>query len=90
MNRLNEYESKSDEAKQMGYAPQRDLEMETLVGVLRGEILVHNHCYRADEMATMINIANEFNYKITAFHHGVEAYKIADLLAENNMWSLMG
>ena len=85
LNRLNEYESKSDEAKEMGYAPQRDLEMETLIGVLRGEILVHNHCYRAEEMATMINIANEFNYKITAFHHGVEAYKIADLLAENNI-----
>ena len=85
LNRLNEYESKSTEAKEMGYAPQRDLEMETLVGVLRDEILVHNHCYRADEMATMINIANEFNYKITAFHHGVEAYKIADLLAENNI-----
>ena len=85
LNRLNEYESKSDDAKEMGYAPQRDLEMETLAGVLRGEILVHNHCYRADEMATMINIANEFNYKITAFHHGVEAYKIADLLAENNI-----
>ena len=85
LNRVDEYESKSDEAKEMGYAPQRDLEMETLAGVLRGEILVHNHCYRAEEMATMINIANEFNYKITAFHHGVEAYKIADLLAENSI-----
>ena len=85
LSRLNEYEAKSDEAKEMGYKPQRDLEMETLAGVLRGEILVHNHCYRAEEMATMINIANEFNYKITAFHHGVEAYKIADLLAENNI-----
>ena len=85
LSRINEYESKSDDAKEMGYAPQRDLEMETLAGVLRGEILVHNHCYRAEEMATMINIAKEFNYKITAFHHGVEAYKIADLLAENNI-----
>ena len=85
LNRVDEYESKSEEAKEMGYAPQRDLEMETLAGVLRGEILVHNHCYRAEEMATMINIANEFNYKITAFHHGVEAYKIADLLAENGI-----
>ena len=85
LNRVDEYELKSDEAKEMGYAPQRDLEMETLAGVLRGEILVHNHCYRAEEMATMINIANEFNYKITAFHHGVEAYKIADLLAENGI-----
>ena len=63
----------------------RDIRNETLAAVLDGEILVHNHCYRADEMATMINIANEFNYKITAFHHGVEAYKIADLLAENNI-----
>ena len=85
LSRLDEYEAKSEEAKEIGYAPQRDLEMDTLTGVLRGEILVHNHCYRAEEMATMINIANEFNYKITAFHHGVEAYKIADLLAENNI-----
>ena len=85
LRRLNEYEEKSDEAKELEYAPTRDLEMETLVGVLKGEILVHNHCYRADEMATMIDIAKEFNYKITAFHHGVEAYKIADLLADNGI-----
>lgn len=63
----------------------RNLKNETLVGVLDGEILVHNHCYRADEMATMINIAEEFDYKITAFHHAVEAYKIADLLADNKI-----
>ena len=63
----------------------RNLRYETLVGVLDGEILVHNHCYRADEMATMINIAEEFDYKITAFHHAVEAYKIADLLADNKI-----
>ena len=59
--------------------------MDTLAGVLNGEILVHNHCYRAEEMVVMIDIANEFGYKITAFHHAVEAYKIADLLADNNI-----
>ena len=85
LRKLIEYEEKSDEAKELEYAPRRDLEMETLAGVLKGEILVHNHCYRAEEMATMIDIAKEFNYKITAFHHGVEAYKIADLLAENGI-----
>jgi imidazolonepropionase-like amidohydrolase len=85
LNRLNEYESKSEEAKEMGYKPTRDLELDTLAGVLRGEILVHNHCYRADEMASMIDVAKEFGYKITAFHHGVEAYKIADLLADNGI-----
>ena len=85
LSKLDEYVAKSDEAKELSYKPTRDLELETLAGVLRDEILVHNHCYRADEMATMIEIAKEFNYKITAFHHAVEAYKIADLLAENNI-----
>jgi imidazolonepropionase-like amidohydrolase len=69
--------------------PARNLQLETLAGVLDGEILVHNHCYRADEMATMINIAKEFGYKITSFHHAVEAYKIRDLLAENNICASM-
>ena len=48
---------------------------------MRGNILVHNHCYRADEMATMLDIAQEFGYRISTFHHGVEAYKLADRLA---------
>jgi imidazolonepropionase-like amidohydrolase len=68
-----------------GEAPTRDLQLETLAGVLDGDILVHNHCYRADEMAVMIDVAQEFGYNISAFHHAVEAYKIPDLLAENNI-----
>jgi imidazolonepropionase-like amidohydrolase len=65
--------------------PNRDLQLETLAGVLDGDILVQNHCYRADEMLTMIDIAKEFGYKVTAFHHAVEAYKIADVLAANDI-----
>ncbi len=65
--------------------PTRDLELETLMGVLNGEINIHNHCYRADEMANMIELAKEFDYEIAAFHHAVEAYKIGDLLAENDV-----
>jgi imidazolonepropionase-like amidohydrolase len=65
--------------------PKRDLKLDTLVGVLKGEILVHNHCYRADEMATMIDLSKEFGFHIAAFHHAVEAYKIAPLLAENKV-----
>ncbi len=67
--------------------PVRDLEKETLAGVLAGEILVQNHCYRADEMLTMIDIAREFGFKIAAFHHAVEAYKIADVLAREGICS---
>lgn len=74
-----------------GEAPDRDLEMDTLAGVLNGDILVHMHCYRADEMAQVMDMSREFGYKVTAFHHAVESYKIADKLAEydacSSMWA---
>jgi imidazolonepropionase-like amidohydrolase len=69
--------------------PERNLQLETLAGVLEGEIRIQNHCYRADEMATMINISREFGYKIASFHHAVEAYKVRDLLAENDICASM-
>lgn len=65
--------------------PARDLKLETLAAVLHGEILVDMRCYRADEMAIMMDVAKEFHYKIAAFHHAVEAYKIVPLLKENNV-----
>jgi len=71
-----EYRRKRDAGK----LETRDLAMETLAGVLDGEILVQNHCYRADEMALVLDMAREFGYKVTSFHHAVEAYKIGDLL----------
>ena len=43
------------------------------------------HCYRADEMLTILDMADEFDYKVGTFHHGVEAYKIADTLAEKGV-----
>lgn len=68
-----------------GDPPDRNLNNETLAEVLRGNIYVHNHCYRADEMVQMMDIAKEFGYRIRSFHHGVEAYKIADLLARDSI-----
>ena len=65
----------------------RDLAKETLKGVLDGEILIQNHCYRADEMAIVLDMAKEMGYKVAAFHHAVESYKIADLLKENGVCS---
>ncbi|HVR82150.1 MAG TPA: amidohydrolase [Luteimonas sp.] len=59
----------------------RDLKLDTLAGAINGDIRVHIHCYRADEMATMLDLAKEFGFKVAAFHHGVEAYKLADRLA---------
>ncbi len=65
----------------------RDLAKETLKGVLDGDILIQNHCYRADEMALVLDMAKEMGYKVAAFHHAVEAYKIGDLLRENDVCS---
>ena len=62
--------------------PKQDLRLETLAAAMNGEIQVQIHCYRADEMAIMLDLAEEFDFKVAAFHHGVEAYKIADRLAE--------
>lgn len=61
--------------------------LEILSAVLNGDIKVHIHCYRADDMATMIDMSNEFGFKITAFHHAVEAYKIPKLLADEEICS---
>ena len=87
--RLKEYAEKSEEAKEMSYSPSRDLGLETLVGVLEGDILVQMHCYRGEEMAVMLDVAKEFDYKITTFHHAIEAYKVADILAQNSVCAAM-
>src|SRR5687767_7873948 len=84
--RAQEYDRRWDKyEKDGGDMPSRDLAMDTLRGVLDGDILVHNHCYRADEMANIIDMSKEFGYKVSTFHHAVEAYKIADLLKDNNI-----
>ncbi len=69
--------------------PKRDLKLETLAEVMKGNIRVHMHCYRSDEMATMLDVADEFGFKIVAFHHAVEAYKIADRLADKGVCAAM-
>jgi imidazolonepropionase-like amidohydrolase len=71
--------------------PPLDLKLETLGGVLRGEILVQIHCYRATEMAELVKISDEYGFQIRSFHHALEAYKIRDILVAHgiaiNTWS---
>jgi len=65
--------------------PARDFGLETLAEVLEGKLLVHNHCYRADEMALMLDLAKEYGFQIRSFHHALEAYKLADRLAQEGV-----
>jgi imidazolonepropionase-like amidohydrolase len=81
-------------ADRKGEPPARDLAMETLAEVLRGNILVQWHCYTANDMEGAIEVADEFGFQIRSFHHGVEAYKLADILAQKgisaSLWSDWG
>ena len=65
--------------------PKRDLDLDTLVGVLDGRILPQIHCYRADDMLSMLQVAEETGWQVRSFHHATEAYKIRDVLAEKQV-----
>ena len=72
----------ADKPPEQPQPPARDFALETLAGVLRGEIYLHNHCYRADEMALMLDLAATYGFTIRSFHHATDAYKLADRLAQ--------
>jgi imidazolonepropionase-like amidohydrolase len=61
--------------------PHRDLKLEALADILRGKLLVQIHCYRADEFLTEEAIAKEYGFKIRAFHHALEMYKVGGKIA---------
>ena len=64
-------------------SPKRDLQLEPLVEVLEGKRYVHSHCYRADEILMLINLADEFGFKIKTFQHVLEGYKVAKEIARH-------
>ena len=68
-----------------GNAPDRDLRIEALVEILEGRRNVHIHCYRQDEMQNMIQLSKDFGFRIRSFQHTVEGYKVASLLARENV-----
>jgi imidazolonepropionase-like amidohydrolase len=81
MREWDEYNAKAQKGDKDAKPPKKDLKLEALADVLRGKLLVQIHCYRADEFLTEMAIAHEFGYKIRAFHHALEMYKVADKVA---------
>lgn len=75
------YDAKVKKGEKDVVAPKRDLKLEALADVLRGKLYVQIHCYRADEFLTEEAIAKEYGYKIRAFHHALEMYKVAPEIA---------
>ena len=71
-------EQASDDPEKM---PERDLGMETLVEVLEGKRIVHNHTHRHDDILTAIRLSKEFGYRMV-LHHVSEAWKVEDEIAK--------
>jgi imidazolonepropionase-like amidohydrolase len=63
--------------------PRRDLRLEALADVLKGDLKVHCHCYRADEILMLLRVADRFGVKIKSLQHVLEGYKIAPEIAEH-------
>jgi imidazolonepropionase-like amidohydrolase len=78
------YERRAKAGK-VGDPPRRDARLDTLREVFHGRIRINMHCYRASDMATAIQMSHEFGYRISSFHHAIEAYKIAPLLAKEGI-----
>lgn len=85
MHQWDAYEAKVKKGEKDVTPPRKDLKLEALADILRGKLLVQIHCYRADEFLTEMALAKEFGYKIRAFHHALEAYKVADKIAANGV-----
>ena len=78
-----EYRAASQRGEKNLIPPRRDLQLEPLVEVLEGKRLVHAHCYRSDEILMLIQIADEFGFKVRTFQHALEGYKIAREIARH-------
>lgn len=69
--------------------PEYDAECEALLPVLKGEIPVHCHAHRADDIFTALRIANEYNLKCVIIHC-TEGYLIADKIKESGVGVVLG
>ncbi|MFO7607764.1 MAG: amidohydrolase family protein [Candidatus Krumholzibacteriia bacterium] len=77
-----EYQAKLDAAgRDPAQRPPRDLDLEILAEVLRGERVVHHHTHRADDVMTVLRLRQEFGFKVV-LHHVSEGWKVAAAIAE--------
>src|SRR5207245_9503156 len=71
-----DYEKSKDSAEPLP-EPRRDLRLEALAEVLAGDLRIHSHCYRADEILMLLRVADRFGIKVRSLQHVLEGYKVA-------------
>ena len=86
-----EYMDKQDkaDAEEDTDAPDYDAKLEALIPVLRGELPIHIHAHRADDIATAVRICREFGLKYVIVH-GTEGHLLPELLAAEGAGVITG
>jgi imidazolonepropionase-like amidohydrolase len=79
-----EYEARQGRREE-AIAPKRDLLLEEMADILRGKVLVHSHCYRADEIVMLMRLGEEMGFKVRTFQHVLEGYKVAKEMARHGV-----
>ncbi|HEY1375714.1 MAG TPA: amidohydrolase family protein, partial [Gemmataceae bacterium] len=77
-----EYEQAKRDGKPAA-EPRRDLRLEALSDILKGDLKVHCHCYRADEILMLLRVADRFDVKVQSLQHVLEGYKVAPEIARH-------
>lgn len=76
------YNAKKNDKRFKGKAPVYDLRLETLADILRGDIIIHCHSYRADEIYMLMQVCKDFGVEKLVFQHVNEGFKVAPELAK--------
>jgi imidazolonepropionase-like amidohydrolase len=62
-------------------SPQYNLRSETMADILKGNIIIHCHSYRADEILMLMRVLKDYNVNKICFQHVNEGFKVAPELA---------
>ncbi len=85
-----EYDAKlKRHAKKKDEDHEHDMKLEVLAAALRGDIPVHAHCHRADDILTAIRVAEEFGLKLVLVH-ATEGHLVADIIAAKKVPAVVG
>ncbi|KAK9775696.1 putative Carbohydrate esterase family 9 protein [Seiridium cardinale] len=57
-----------------------ELELESTIALIRGQVAMHNHCYEPEDFETMLGVVKEFGIQVRAFHHAIEAWQVPEML----------
>jgi imidazolonepropionase-like amidohydrolase len=85
-----EYNRAMDAGTKNGVPARRDLELEAIGEILKGQRLVHCHSYRQDEILMLCQVARDFGFKIGTFQHALEGYKVADYIRDTTWGGASG